>query len=275
MKKFLLVICAGVISLIAGAQDSTGTPKAQLKLSINYNSGLNYYGRIDSLESSGFFPMAELWLSDKFYLNAAPIFVNNKVQSFDYAGTVATAGYQYMDEKWLTNIYVMKPFYTDGAGLVQSALKAQTGISVSRLNNFLNVSVGGDLKFSDNIDLGASAGLDHIFRIQNADNSVFVIDPSFYIQAGTQQFSRTYNKKQNNGILLPPTNEQVTEQVKQFNILAYEASVPLVYAKNKWMLIATPSYVIPQNLITVPNRPDLSEYGKNLFYTTLSLKYSF
>lgn len=276
MKKYIFIL-ATVLTVVSvsHAQDSTSSEKAQFKISLNYNSGLNYYGRIDSLESSGFFPMAELWITPKFYINAAPIFVNNKVQSMEYAGTVASAGYQYMDEKWLTNLYVLKPFYTEGAELVQSALKAQTGISVSRLNNVLNVSVGGDVKFSDKTDFGAMAGIDHIFRIENSDNSVIVIDPSFYVHAGTQQYSRTYNRKQNNGLLLPPSNEQVTEQVNRFKVLAYEASVPLVFAKNKWMLIATPSYVVPQNLITVQGRPDLSEYGKKMFYTTLGLKYTF
>jgi hypothetical protein len=57
--------------------------------------------------------------------------------------------------------------------------------------------------------------------------------------------------------------------------LAYEASVPVIYAKGKVMLIATPSYIMPQNLVTVPGRPDLSERGENTFYTTLTAKYSF
>jgi hypothetical protein len=39
--------------------------------------------------------------------------------------------------------------------------------------------------------------------------------------------------------------------------------------------MATPSYIIPQNLLTVPNRPDLSERGENTFYTTLTAKYTF
>src|SRR6476659_5936398 len=68
--------------------------KAQFKIGVYYNSGLNYYGRTDSLKSSGFFPMAELWFNKNFYITAAPVFVNNAVASFDYAGTVATAGFQ-------------------------------------------------------------------------------------------------------------------------------------------------------------------------------------
>jgi hypothetical protein len=286
MKRILLVLTLfSAIETLAQA-DSTNTQtdttkqKPKFKLSVNYNSNLHYYGRTDSLRSSGFFPLAELWITPKFYVNAAPIFVNNAVQSFDYAGTVATIGYQNVTDKWITGVYALKPFYEASSELVQSALKAQTGITISRLTKVINLNIGADAKFSDNIDFGASAGLDRIIRFQNKDKSVLVFDPSIYVYGGTQRFSRTYTKRQNNGLPLPIGNgngqqQQVTENVNSFAILSYEASLPIIYAKNKWMLIATPAYVIPQNLLTVTGRPDLSERGKNQFYGTVGLKYTF
>lgn len=279
MKRIILFGLA-LVSLAAQAQtDSTKTDslksKPQFKISANYNTGLNYFGRTDSLKSSGFFPLAEFWVTPNFYINAAPIFVNNKVQSFEYAGTVASIGYQYMNEKWLTNLSLVKPFYKEASELVQSALKAQTNLSVTRLNKIANITLGGDVKFSDKTDFGATAGIDHIIRIQNKDNSVLVFDPAFYAYAGTQQFSKTYTKNQGGPLPLPGNNQQVTENVSEFNILAYEMSVPVIFAKNKLMFIATPSYIIPQNLLTVPNRPDLSEKGENTFYATLGVKYIF
>lgn len=272
MKKVFLsafILC----SILVAAQDSSNT-KPQVKLSINYNSNLNYYGRTDSLQSSGVFPMAEFWVNPNFYINAAPIFVNNKVQSFEYAGTVATIGYQHLTQKWLSNIYALKPFYKEGTDLAQAVLKAQTGFSVSRLNKVLNITLGGDAKFSDKIDFGATAGVDHIFRIQNKDNSVFVFNPSFYTYAGTQQFSST-TKKRNSSLPLPGNTGTQTKTTNAFNILAYEVSIPVIYAKGKLMILATPSYIIPQNLVTVPNRPDLSERGEPTFYITAGIKYTF
>jgi hypothetical protein len=273
MKKIFTLLSL-FTALFAGAQDSTKT-KAQFKLSVNYNSNLNYYGRTDSIKSTGLFPMAELWFSPNFYVNAAPIFVNNKLQSFDYAGTVASVGYQNITEKWLSNIYVMKPFYEESARLVQSALKAQAGVTVSRLNKIANLTLGSDVKFSDKIDFGATAGLDHIIRIENKDGSVLVFDPGFYTYAGTQNFSNTYYKNKSDYLLFPGNNETVTENVQKFNILAYELTMPIVFAKGKWQVIATPSYILPQNLMVVSGRPDLSERGQNSFYTTLTLKHSF
>jgi len=273
MKK---IITLGVLlySLAAVAQDSTSS-KPQFKLSANFNSNLNYFGRTDSLKSTGFFPLAELWITPKFYINAAPIFVNNALQRMDYAGTVATAGYQNITDKWLSHIYLTKPFYEQSARLVQSALKAQTGVTVSRLNKVANITLGADVKFSDNVDFGATAGLDHIIRIENKDGSVLVFDPGLYAYAGTQHFSRTYTRRKSDFLLFPGNNEQVTENVQGFAVLAYEATMPVVFAKDKWQLIATPSFIVPQNLITVAGRPDLSETGKNTFYTTLALKYAF
>lgn len=250
--------------------------QVQFKISVNYNSGLNYYGRTDSLRSSGFFPLAELWLNEGFYVNAAPIFVNNKAVSFDYAGTVASVGYQFNSEnKWLGNIYLLKPFYEESSQLVQSALKAQTGMTLTLMNKILNITAGGDIKFSDKTDYGVTAGLDHIFRFQPTDKSVWVIDPSFYLNAGTQQFSKSYLRNTPGFIFFPGNEQMVTESAQRFSILSYEFSVPVIFATGKFQLLFTPAYVIPQNLIEVEGRPDLSERGKEMFYATVGAKFIF
>lgn len=268
---FMLSAC-----LVNGQTDTTGEAKTEFKISANYNTGLNYYGRIDSLHSSGFFPLAEIWFNEKFYINAAPVFVNNSVASFQYAGTIASAGYQFnSDDKVLGNIYVIKPFYQESAKLVQSALKAQAGMTITLLNKVLNVTGGGDVKFSDKTDVGLTAGLDHIFRYQLNDRSVLVIDPSAYVNAGTQQFTKSYLKRSSGFIFFPGNEQVVTESAQKFNVLSYEFSVPVILATGKFQLLFTPAYVLPQNLIVVEGRPDLSERGENLFYATFGAKMSF
>ena len=140
------------------------------------------------------------------------------------------------------------------------------------LNKILNITAGADIKWSDKFDYGATAGLDHLFRIELKNNSVLVIDPSAYVNAGTQQFTKT-SYKQSGYIFFPPV--EVTEQVKQFNILSYEFSVPIVFGHDKLQLIANPAYVIPQNLLEIEGRPDLSERGRSMFYATVGAKMSF
>ncbi len=271
----LLLTLAGFLSN-SQSQTTADKEKTQFKISANYNTGLNYYGRIDSLHSSGFFPLAELWFNESFYINAAPVFVNNSAVSFQYAGTITSAGYQFNSKnKWLGNIYVLKPFYRENSDLVQSALKAQTGMTLTWLNKIVNITGGADAKFSDKTDYGITGGLDHILRYQLNDKTVLVVDPSAYINAGTQQFTKSYLKRTTGFLFFPGSEQVVTESAQKFNILSYELSVPVILAINKFQLLFTPAYVIPQNLITVEGRPDLSEKGEKMFYATFGAKMSF
>src|SRR5882724_5823562 len=169
------------VTTYAQSDSAREKEKVQCRLGSYYNSHLNYYGRTDSLRSSGFFPMAELWFNKNFYINAAPVFVSNKASSFEYAGTVTTAGYLYSEpDKFAVNIYFVKPIYKDNSQLVQAALKAQAGTTLTWLNKFINITGGADVKFSDKTDYGVTAGLDHIFRFELEGPSVLVIDPSAY-----------------------------------------------------------------------------------------------
>jgi hypothetical protein len=269
----LLFILASIISFGQTDSVSKATVKPQFKLGVYYNTNLNYYGRVDSLRSSGVFPLAEFWLNKSFYINAAPIFVHNKSQSFEYAGAITTIGYRYTapNNKLAGNFYLVKPFYPSNSQLPQSALKAQGAFTLTALNKYVNVTGGADVKFSKGTDFGATGGLDHIFRIPLDSKSVLVIDPSAYVNAGTQKFTETYY--QNTGIFGIP--QQVTKNTTRFEVLSYELSIPVVVGVGKLQIIAIPAYVIPQNLISIPNRPDLSERGENLFYATLGVKFNF
>lgn len=269
---FHKIVVAAFCSISIAVQAQTdSTNKVKFKFGTFYNSHLNYYGRTDSLRSSGFFPIAELWVKNRFYINAAPVFTSNPVAGFEYAGTVATAGYLYSNTKSSVHLYFVKPIYKDNSQLVQSALKAQLAGSYTWLNKILNVTAGADVKFSGNTDYGATLGIDHIFRKRISGNSILVIDPSVNVYAGTQRFTQTRYEK--NGFLIFPGVEQaITEDVKKISILSYEFSMPVIYSKGKWMLLLTPAYVIPQNLVTVPNRPDISEKGQRLFYVTVGAK---
>ncbi len=280
MRKAILLlflfIAAGVKAQTDTSATTTPAPKdkPQFKLGVYYNSNLNYYGRTDSLRSSGFFPLAEFWINKHFYVNAAPVFVNNAVQSFEYAGTVTTAGYMFNDlKRWAGHIYFVKPIYKDNSDLVQSALKAQAAMTFTLQNKILNLTAGADAKFSDKTDIGGTFGLDHIIRYAWGKN-VFVIDPSAYLYAGTQQFAKTYYRK-NSLLIFPVGDEQVTEKVNRFNVLSYELSMPVIYARGKFQAMFLPAYVIPRNLLTVEGQPSLSERGKDMFYATVGAKVIF
>ncbi|RYY64685.1 MAG: hypothetical protein EOO12_09000 [Chitinophagaceae bacterium] len=112
-------------------------------------------------------------------------------------------------------------------------------------------------------------------RIRRGKN-LFLIDPSLTVNGGTQQFSRTYTRKNegNNSLPLPlpgnggASSSTVTETGRRFTLLSLEASVPLIFVRRHWMLLLTPAYVAPQNLLA-------GEYGKELLYVTAGVKYTF
>ncbi len=262
--SFSLMLC---FPMQAQQGDSLSEGKAQFKIGAFYNTYVHYYGRTDSLESSGFFPVAELWVNKSIYLTASPVFVMGKGRSGEYAGMVLMAGYRYGKENrssW--NLYVVKPIYKENSQLIQSALRWQLAGSGTWLNRILTLTGGVDVKFSEQLDYGAQAGVDHIFRFPMKGPSVLVIDPSFYVNAGTMQFSRTYYKE-SGFLFFPGVEQQVTEKVKRFDVLSYEMSVPIVFAKGKLQLIASPSYVIPQNLA--------GEKGSSKFYGLMGAKFNF
>lgn len=239
--------------------------KNEFSGSINYQSRLHYYGRVDSFKSSGLFPILGYQFKNGLYAQGTAVFVRNASQPFDYTGASVEAGYRFPErEHFEGNIYVSKFFYEDQSTLVQSALEAQTGLNLSYKNKFVNLNAGADIKFSEQTDFGATAGLDHLFvtRISGWNKAAIAVMPSATLHAGTQNFTNTYIKK--DYFLGVPVTEEKTEQVKQFNILAYEFSAPVVLVAGKLNAYIVPSYVIPQNLI-------LSEKGENMFSVLVGL----
>lgn len=245
--------------------DSTQSAKSEFSASINYQSALHFMGRVDSLKSSGVFPILGYQLKNGLYAQGAAVFVQNPMQPLAYTGASVELGYKFPDkEHFEGNIFVSKFFYEDQSTLVQSALQAQTGVNLTYKNKIINLNGGFDLKFSDKTDIGATLGIDHLFvtPIRGWDKAAIAVMPSATAYAGTQYFTNTYIKKDN--VLGVPVTRQTTEQVAQFNILAYEFSAPVVLVKGKFNAYLAPSFVMPKHLVE-------SERGENLFYITAGL----
>jgi hypothetical protein len=264
-----LAIVLPIFSLAQEAGEKQPT-KNEFNASFNYQSALHFFGRTDSLRSSGLFPTLGFQLKSGLYAQGNFIFVQNSMQSAAYTGTTVEAGYRFpQTDHFSGNIFVSRFLYKDESTLVQSALRSQTGANLSYLNKILNFNGGVSLLFSNQTDVNASLGVDHLFIFNKGmNNAAIALAPSFTANLGTQKFSNTYLERKN--VLGIPVTQQTTENVTQFNILSYEAAMPIVFVKGKFNMAVTPAYVMPQNLITVAGRPDLSERGKNMFYVTLS-----
>lgn len=256
------------------AQDSAVNNEKNIFFAgVTYHSALNYYGRTDSLKSSGIYPHLGFTLKNGLFFNSTFVFIKNSMVS-DYAATVLEAGYTFRNTagNWSGTLSASRLMYKHESGLPQSAVKALGNFSVTNFNKVINITLGADAKFSRQTDFGVRGLLDHLFRIDNIlGNDVIVLDPTAAVYAGSQNFTKTYYQNKN-FLIFPVGQQEITENSKRFDILAYEFSFPVVYAKGKINLIFNPAYVIPQNLITVTDQSSVSEKGENMFYFTLSTR---
>ena len=270
IKNIAVIVLGLCIYNGALAQNDTSVHRKNVfTAGINYQSRLHYFGRTDSLKSSAVLPTIGFETKPGFYGNANVVLLNNAIHSLQYSGTVGEVGYKFPESRNFSgNIFYTHFFYNKSAAIVQSALKYQTGINLTYNNKIVTFTAGGDAKFSDKTDFGATASLDHLFIhvIPNTKNAI-AINPSASLYAGTQNFTQTYYQQRGIGFI-NLGQQKVTEDVKKFSVLAYEFSLPVVFVAGKFNASITGSYVMPQNLVTVADRPDLTETGKNLFYVS-------
>lgn len=272
MSRLTILILALVITVTTQAQDST---KIHVIAAATYNSGMNYYGRVDSLHTKGFYPSIGLTLKNGLYVTSTFVFIHNSLED-QYAATLVEGGYNFNNKKntWAGSLSASRYFYKADVSLLQSAIKEVISGSLTNLNNIANITVAANVKFSGSTDFGAQAGLDHIIKFRHIltkDKDVLVLDPSINAFAGTQNFTKTYYQ-QKSFLIFPVAEQEVTTNSRQFDLLSYELSMPIVYGYKKLNLIFTPAYVLPQHLLTIPGQPALSERGANLFYITTTVK---
>ncbi|MGJ7033573.1 hypothetical protein [Niabella hirudinis] len=267
MKRKLRYLLSGILLIPVtcfSQKDSAG--KSEFGVGVNFQTRLHYFGRTDSLQSSALLPNIGYQLKNGLYVQGNFIFTQNKAAATSYAGTTLEGGFRFKPTKHFSgNIFYMQVLYKDNSTLPQSALKGQAGANAAITTPVITINAGGDLKFSkDQTDIGATLGVDHIFILHKANSRIaFAIDPSCYLYAGTQRFTKSYIER-TKFLGIPVGQKENTQSFDRFNVLAYEASVPLVAVAGKFFATAIPSYVIPQNLLE-------GETGKNLFYLTLGI----
>ena len=277
MKKVITLFPLICICLLIQAQQTDSVPsikKVTFTTGVGFNSNLNYYGRTDSLKSQAIYPFAGVTLHNGLYLFTNVIFINNALAT-TYAATTLETGYKFKNKKenWKGNIFASRFFYTAGVNLVQSVVKEQAGINLSNINKVLSVYGGADAKFSNQTDFGAYAGVSHAFRIDSVGKrGVLVITPSTYSYFGTQRFSKTYLQEKRL-LFIPVASQTVTNNSNRFSIMSYELSCPVIYGYGKMNLILTPTYVIPQHVVTANGSS--SQKADNLFYTTAAIRFDF
>lgn len=206
-----LAIVLPILSLAQEAGEEKQT-KNEFNASFNYQSALHFFGRTDSLRSSGLFPTLGFQLKNGLYAQGNFIFVQNSMQSAAYTGATVEMGYRFpQTDHFSGNLFFSRFLYNDQSMLVQSALKSQTGANLSYLNKVLNLNGGISLMFSDKTDVNTSLGVDHLFIFNKGmNNAAIALAPSFTANLGTQQFSNTYLEKRMYWVYLLHSKQQKT-----------------------------------------------------------------
>jgi hypothetical protein len=286
MKRSILFTLLLIIfssTLIAqtttNSKDSTNIKDSIKKTAVTFLAGpiyvpvLHYYGRTDSLKSSALLPTIYIQFdSIGLYVTATAVLLNDQTQTLGYAGTITEAGYKFGQKVkgFGGNVYANKFFYNT-TQLPQSALQEQAGVNLYYLYKYINFTGSAGLAFSNNTDVLSSVGVNHTFR-KKRGNNIYLAIPTFVANAGTQNFINA-SYKTSTLPLIPP--QEVLQSNRQFTLLDYELTMPLILARKHIFVIATPSYIIPENIVSVPNHPELSEKGSDLFYINLTFLYSF
>ncbi len=278
MKKIKqLFSCLLLLSpLFLAAQDDTtktDTRKPVFTATLAHQTLVHFLGRTDSLSSSATLPIVGYQLKNGLYAQGAAIFIQNSALPFQLTGGSVELGYRFPESEHFTgNLFASRFLYKEESSLVQSALKYQTGINTTIQTKVININLGADLKFSNNTDVGATAGLDHLFiiRLHEGKPRALAINPTITAYGGTQRFVERFEEKRNGTIgglpVGPPQTVTGTRNVNTFSILAYEYTMPIVLVMGKVNAVVSPSFVIPQNLIS-----SNGEYGRNRFYITAGI----
>jgi hypothetical protein len=270
--KLNQLIATLILSLLVNvtiAQDSS-QKKPVFSATVAYQSYVHFLGRSDSVSTAAALPIISYQLKNGLYAQGAAVFIHNAVLPFQLAGGSIETGYRFPENDHFSgNIFASKFIYKDQSTLPQSVLKYQTGINTSIKTKPVNFNLAGDLKFSNQTDIGLTGGLDHLFIIpvKKGEAKAVALNPTYTAYAGTQRFIMQYEEKQQNIGGIPIGNSQMREeQVNRISLLAHEFTMPVVLVINKFNAFISPSYVVPVNLIN-----SNGEYGRNKFYVTAGI----
>jgi hypothetical protein len=253
------------------AQTDSAAKKSYFKAGMGYVSNAVYSGRKDSSVVSYIKPSVAYVNRSGFSLGAEMSVLANSPDAGRVDEIALEAGYDYSKDNFDAGAYASKYFYSDGSYAVASELEANAGAYFSYNADFLKFGAGGDFLISTSGDVSVYFNISHPFGI-GADGNKLTISPTAQITAGTQNFYRAYyqnrkfsfntningiggnahSKGHHTGTGTSGVNGKNLTFLSQnrFDVLDYEALVPLEYEHKRWGFHATPVLAIPVNPMT-------------------------
>ena len=252
--------------------DATAKRKSYFKTGMDYVSNAVYSGRKDSSVVSYIRPSIGYTSKSGFSLGAEMSVLANSPDAGRVDEIALEAGYDYSKGNFDGGAYASKYFYSDGSYAVASELEANTGVYFSYDLDLLKLGTGGDFLFSSGTDVSVYFNLSHPFET-GPDSNKWTISPTAQITGGTQSFYRAYYENRKFSFNTKTTNGTGNSNghgkghtsggtsgssVKtltflsqnKFDILDYEASVPVEYEHKRWGFHVNPVLAVPVNAMT-------------------------
>lgn len=280
---FLLVLFTVSIKSIAQDKPSsdysakTGLIEKQSYglVSTNYNSNIVFLGRKSLSKAPYLSAFAGYYHKSGLFINGGASYLTaSGANRFDLF--TVTTGYDYYLKSFSAGLYGTKYFFNNKSTTVKSELSGYVGAYANYDFDIADVYIDASAYFGNTSDFILGTAVSHIFY---AANDKLRITPTFYLNAGTQNYYSNYNNNRRFGRHMlngggPQSTGSGMMGVGSFKVLDYEWSVPVTYTLKKLRISFTPVFAIPVSAATITNGQDTyKEDLSNSFFWSLGLSY--
>lgn len=204
------------------------------------------------------------------YLNHSYAYTYSQEPFYNFGELMA--GWQSVsnsDTYW--TVQYTRLFVYGESALVQASLRNDLSASLTRFFGLVTASVSADLFLGGKTDFVLTLDASHRFQLPVLAHDTLSIEPTVEFGAGSQHFyaaslgKTTVVKTRRNGTTTTGFAEPATSA---FSALGYTFSVPVSFAAGRYVVAATPSYLVP---LHIPTGGDT----RSFFYGTLAVSRTF
>ena len=280
--------------------DSTEKKESSFKAVLSYLTNSTFNGRSDSAATPYFSPVIGYYSKYGFHIETSLSYLANSQSRIDNYAISAGYDVDIMDNL-SASLSVDKNFNNINSTSIVSGVGGTISGDLSYDLDFISISAGAAISFSNKNDYSVNMGLNKEFSFGNKNNK-WTITPSASASASTLHFYEEYtnrkikkiNKKGN------PTADTITtittisnRNVNKLTLLNIDLAAPIAYGIKKWGFSFSPTLSIPQNsihtitttVVSFKNKPsqttkeistpDTELNLRDLFFVEMGVSYKF
>tara|TARA_R110002051_G_scaffold169498_1_gene240041 strand:+ start:12852 stop:13751 length:900 start_codon:yes stop_codon:yes gene_type:complete len=291
MKSIVRLTMIAMLSFLHGiAQNNDNIVKEFLSkdasyilTDMSYMNDAVFMGRRDSIAAPYILPSVGYYDSSGFFADASLSYLTaTNEQRVDLF--LLSAGYLFDAKKWSGGLSATGYFFNKESYNVQSEMTANLSGLISYDLDVLAISLALNSFFNSgsSTDVFSEIMLNRVFY---ADDRRLIMQPSFVVQLGTQNFyeayyqSSRYGNRKGKGIggqNQMSSSTLTLREATEFNLLNIGLSIPLQYHLSSFIFSFTPNLSFPQSSVTI--RLDdtvIEEKLESIFYWSVGISYWF